>query len=87
MSKRNYTRREFVKQNSVAGLGAAVAMSVAPSILANCATDTGVPAILGGQKIRTKGWPVWPQWNPATDEEPVVKVMRSGVWSRAEVVY
>jgi len=35
MSKRNYSRREFVKQNSLAGLGAAVAMSVAPTILAN----------------------------------------------------
>ncbi len=86
MSKRNYTRREFVKQNSMAGLGAAVAMGVAPSILANCATDTGIPAILGGEKIRTKGWPVWPMWDKTIDEEPVLKVLRSGVWSRAGVV-
>jgi perosamine synthetase len=86
MSKNNYTRREFVKQNSLAGFGAAVAMGVAPTILANCATDTGIPAILGGQKIRTKSWPGWPMWDPATDEEPVLKVLRSGVWSRAGVV-
>jgi len=86
MSKKNYSRREFVKQNSMAGLGAAVAMGVAPSLLANCATDTGTPAILGGQKLRTKGWPGWPMWNPATDEEQVLKVLRSGVWSRAGVV-
>jgi dTDP-4-amino-4,6-dideoxygalactose transaminase len=86
MAKRNYSRREFVKQNSLAGLGAAVSIGVAPTLLANCATDTGTPAILGGQKLRTKPWPVWPIWNPATDEEQVLKVLRSGVWSRAGVV-
>jgi len=86
MSEKNYTRREFVKQNSMAGLGAAVAMTVGPTILANCATETGIPAILGGAKIRTKSWPVWPMWDKATDEEPVLKVLRSGVWSRGSVV-
>ena len=44
------------------------------------------PAILGGQAIRTKKWPEWPMWNPETDEELILKVMRSGVWSRADVV-
>lgn len=86
MTKRNYSRREFVKQNSIAGLGAAVAIGVAPTLLANCATETGTPAILGGQKVRTKGWPEWPMWNPATDEEQLLKAIRSGVWSRAAVV-
>jgi dTDP-4-amino-4,6-dideoxygalactose transaminase len=86
MSKRNYSRREFVKQNSLAGLGAAVAIGVGPALLADCATDTGTPAILGGQKLRTKPWPVWPIWKPATDEEQVLKILRSGVWSRAGVV-
>jgi hypothetical protein len=64
----------------------AVAMGVAPIILANCATDTGVPAILGGQKIRTKECPVWPQWEPELYKEPILKVLRSGVWSQAGVV-
>jgi perosamine synthetase len=86
MPKRNYSRREFVKQNSLAGIGAAVAIGMAPAILANCATDLGTPAILGGQKLRTKAWPAWPMWNPVTDEEQVLKVLRSGVWSRAGVV-
>lgn len=49
-------------------------------------SDTGMPAILGGQKIRTKDWPKWPIWDSSTDEEQVLKVLRSGVWSRAEVV-
>ncbi len=86
MKKRNYSRREFVKQNTMAGIGATVAMSVAPAVLANCSADTGTPAILGGQKIRTKEWPVWPMWDPSADEEQVLKVLRSGVWSRAGVV-
>ena len=86
MTKKNLSRREFVKQNSMAGLGAAVAMGVGPTLLANCATETATPAILGGQKVRTKEWPGWPIWNPATDEEQLMKVIRSGVWSRAGVV-
>ena len=86
MSKRNYSRREFVIKNSVAAIGTAAAMSITPTLLANRTTDSSAPAILGGQKIRTKGWPEWPNWNPATDEEPLLKVMRSGVWSRAGVV-
>jgi len=85
-NKTNFSRRQFVKQNAIAGVGAAVAMSVAPTMLANCSTDTGTPAILGGTKIRTKEWPLWPLWDPASDEEQVIKVLRSGVWSRAGLV-
>jgi perosamine synthetase len=86
MANKNYSRREFVKTNSLAGIGAAVALGVTPTLLSNCATDTGIPAVLGGQKIRTKEWPGWPIWDTATDEEQVLKVLRSGVWSRAGVV-
>lgn len=81
-----YSRREFVKQNSLAGIGAAVALSAGPSLLANCASDTAIPAIIGGQKIRTKPWPTWPVWDQAADEEAVLKTLRSGIWSRAGVV-
>ena len=86
MSKRNYTRREFVKQNSMAGIGAAVAMTVAPSILANTSADSGKPAILGGSKAFTGVWPAWPQWIPERYNDKLLKVMKSGVWSRAGVV-
>ena len=79
MFKRNYSRREFVKKNSLAGLGAAVALSAGPALLANSGADKGIAAILGGQKIRTKEWPVWPQWKPEVYEEQVLKVLRSGV--------
>jgi perosamine synthetase len=86
MPKRNYSRREFVKKNSIAGLGAAVGISVAPTLLANCSSETGTPALLGGKAVRTKEWPGWPIWNPETDEKQVLEVLRSGVWSRAGVV-
>ncbi len=86
MKRKNYSRREFVKQNSIAGLGAAVAVGFTPTLMANCVADTGAPAILGGQKMRTGEWPVWPQWKPAEYEEQVLKILRSGVWSRAEAV-
>jgi hypothetical protein len=80
------SRREFVKQNSLAGIGAAVALGTGPVIFANCSADTGTPAILGGAKIRTKPWPSWPVWDQATDEELVLKTLRSGIWSRAATV-
>ena len=86
MAKRNYSRREFVKQNSMAGLGAVVGVGVTPSLLAKSASHTGTLSILGGAKTRTKGWPEWPIWDPATDEAQVLEVLRSGVWSRRDVV-
>lgn len=84
MSKKNYFRPEFVEQNSMAGLGTAVALSIAPAILVSCSGDT--PAILGGHPVRSSKWPVWPIWNPETDEKQFLEVLRSGVWSRAGVV-
>jgi len=85
MKRKDFTRREFVKTNTIAGIGAAVAAGLAPSLVASCSADTGVPAILGGQKIHTGGWPGWPQWKPAYNES-LMKVMQSGVWSRADIV-
>jgi dTDP-4-amino-4,6-dideoxygalactose transaminase len=86
MAGRYFSRREFVRKNSMAGLGAAVALGVTPNLLSDCFTQSDIPAILGGTKIRTKEWPVWPQWKPDLYEKQVLKVLRSGVWSRAETV-
>jgi perosamine synthetase len=86
MSKRNYTRREFVIQNSIAGVGSAVTLGVAPGFLTDIITGQGKPAILGGEKIFTKEWPVWPQWKSGKYDEQLLKVMKSGVWSRDNVV-
>ena len=82
--KNHFVRREFVKQNTVAALGSAVALSLAPPLLAGCSGET--PAISGGRPVRTKKWPAWPVWDQQTDEKQFLEVVRSGVWSRAGVV-
>ncbi|CAN5291251.1 hypothetical protein BH23BAC1_BH23BAC1_43380 [soil metagenome] len=84
-SRKNYSRRQFVKDSTMTGLGAVLAMNTPSPLFANN-FNTGNPAILGGTPVRTKEWPAWPVWNPKTDEEQVLKVLRSGIWSRADVV-
>jgi perosamine synthetase len=61
-------------------------MSTKSEVSCSTGMASEIPALLGGQAIRTKAWPEWPMWNPETDEELILKVMRSGVWSRADVV-
>ncbi len=82
MKKNEYSRRKFIKQNSLAGVGAIIT----PSIISNIRKETDVPAIIGGKPVRTESWPKWPKWNPQTDEARVLEVLRSGVWSRNKVV-
>lgn len=84
MSKNHLSRREFVRKNSIAGLGATLGISLAPSIIETAGKRK--PSVMDLQQTRTINWPSWPVWNPATDEELVLKVLRSGVWSRAGVV-
>ena len=86
MAKNKYSRREFLIQNSLTGLGAAVAMGVPASLFASDGRNILTPALLGGTPVRTKGWTGWPVWDSATDEEQVLKVLRSGSWTRAGVV-
>jgi len=78
----NISRRKFISDSSLLGVG----MAVAPSAFGRNVSIAAKPAILGGKPIlANKEWPKWPQWNPATDEKKLLDVMRSGVWSRAEV--
>jgi perosamine synthetase len=84
MSKQNSTRRQFIKQSSLAGMGAILATGIAPNVFTNSIKGSGTPAILGGQPSWSKNrWPEWPVWNPETDEAGVLEALRSGVWSRA----
>ena len=85
MAQIKHSRREFIMKNSLAGLGTIVAMDVSRTLFAKT-SNVQTPALLGGTPVRTQGWPVWPQWNSATDEELVLKVLRSGSWTRAGVV-
>ena len=86
MPRKDYSRREFLKQNSIAGLGTALATGMTPSLFANILTGEDTPAILGGKSVRIKDWLEWPVWNPETDEKRVVEVLRSGDWSRRDTV-
>lgn len=87
MAKRDVSRRKFLKQSSMSGVGAALVIGdVASPLFAVYEKRGGIPAILGGQPIRSKSWPKWPIWNPATDEDRLLEVLRSGTWSRAGVV-
>ncbi|MDD4872286.1 MAG: DegT/DnrJ/EryC1/StrS family aminotransferase, partial [Kiritimatiellae bacterium] len=48
--------------------------------------EENMPVLLGGKPVRTKGWGHWPHWVAEEDEQNILKVLRSGVWSRAGVV-
>lgn len=85
-SKQDYSRREFIKQNSALGAGAMLATGMTPSLFAGTASATDEPAILGGEPVRSNNWPDWPRWNPETDETRVIESIRSGVWSRDDLV-
>jgi len=88
MRKNIYPRREFLRKNSLLGVGTILSIGAANNILASCVSGTAVtPAILGGKPaISSPGWPGWPVWNPETDEKLLIEVMRSGIWSRSHVV-
>lgn len=86
MLKNNCLRRDFLKQSSMATAGAFLSVGLAPSLFANGVNNTAEPAVLGGLPIRTKSWPVWPIWNPETDEKIILDDIRSGVWSRGKLV-
>src|SRR5690606_30352401 len=91
MTTNNQSRRKFLKQNVLGGLGATLAPAVlggsvmaSPAILNNTQSS---PAVLGGESAWSKQrWPKWPRWVPETDEKKLLEVVRSGVWSRAGVV-
>ena len=87
-------RRAFVKSTGVMAAG----FLLAPQLLkaAGAAGSSGTlqiagnnaaaAAVLGGSPLRTKKWPDWPIWNPASDEKILLDDIRSGIWSRAGLV-
>ncbi len=80
MMKKQLTRREFIQRNALSG----IALGLSSQVLAN---HTSKAAILGGTPSWNKtNWPIWPQWNPETDEKELLSVIRSGKWSRAAMV-
>ena len=84
MGSQRMTRRQFVAAASVASL-ATVASRTVPAY-GNLDNRASKLALLGGKPLRAKPFPHWPIWDQENDEESVVAVLRSGVWSRAKVV-
>ena len=81
MQNTDMTRRRLLE---TAALGAA-AIAAPPRVNATAKSSAGVPAALGGQPVRKAPFPRWPNFREA-DEKAVLPVLRSGVWSRSQVV-
>ena len=84
MSEPLFTRRQFVATTSLGSLATAAAQATPARAAAS--RSVAKLAIRGGTPVRTKGFPGWPIWDKEHDEESVLSVLRSGVWSRAKVV-
>ena len=86
MAKNKLNRRKFLKVNSLAGVGASLALNHDPIYAFDFFNKVNqTPAILGGNPVMDHDWPSWPIWNPESDEKRLLEVMRSGVWSRRNV--
>jgi len=72
-------RREFLSTAS-AGAVAALASTTIPAYSVNYKTSKDL-AILGGDPVRKKNWPEWPQWDRDAEDE-IISVLRSGDWFR-----
>lgn len=86
-SGKNFSRREFIRQNTLIGAGSMLAMGTAGTAFASpMFNKRSAPAVLGGEPVHTTGWSEWPIWREGEDEKRVLEVLRSGTWSRAGVV-
>ena len=82
----NTNRRDFFKKSILASAGIWAASTLNTSFVwGQKSGDNKLPAILGGAKSHNDLWPAWPIWKSPAYEEEVLKVLRSGVWSRAKV--
>ena len=88
-SENQNSRRKFIKQTLLTGTSSLIGFKAGAEIFTP-SKKMNIPAIIGGAPIlneKTKpAWVKWPIWNPETDEPEVLKVLRSGIWSRAGVV-
>lgn len=70
-------RREFLATSAAAGAGFNLFGANSPAIT----SSNSRPAILGGNPVRTQGWPAWPVFNDVEDKA-VLGALRSGKWFR-----
>lgn len=83
MSKNNLTRRHFLSNASTGTLAVFASGGIPSFSIIN--KEASTLAILGGQPVRAKSFPTWPIVDE-TDENLVMSALRSGRWSRGELV-
>lgn len=76
-------RRKFITRTI--GGASLLAISGFNNLYAWGQADNKLPAILGGAKSHHDLWPDWPVWKSPDYDESILKVLRSGVWSRSKV--
>lgn len=82
----NYKRRNFIKKSLLGSAGILAASYLNTSyIWGQKNGNQKIPAILDGPKIQYDLWPAWPVWKSPDYDECILKVLQSGVWSRAKV--
>src|SRR5665648_895626 len=76
------SRRKFI---ATSGFGAlfTIAANGIPYVFTG--KVSGKLAMLGGDPVRTAKFPSWPVWDK-NDEEAIFPILRSGIWSRSNVV-
>ncbi len=75
MTRRDFVRTTAATSAALTWLGA----KIAPNVFA---ADAAKPALLGGKRAHTGGWPGWPEWRKEWEPE-ILDILRSGRWSRA----
>lgn len=81
METKSFKTRVFKKELGCR-TGAVIALNVSAASLTGSSGKASVPAILGGNPVRTITWPSWPVLDTKEDEELLLKVLRSGRWWR-----
>jgi len=76
--KQKFNRRDFISTTSVAGTGLAFGL---PHLARATGSETAKPALLGGPKAQTGGFPGWPVFDQ-TEEKALLDTLRSGQWYR-----
>lgn len=86
MGKENFSRRNNLKKDNPLESESFVTENVFTSPLDNTSVlSSDKPAILGGSPVYDRAWPQWPIWE-LEDEPSILNVLRSGVWSRKNIV-
>ena len=79
MKNFKFTRRQAISAASAGAFGSLFSWSFPAFDIAG--KDQDKLAILGGAKVHTGTWPVWPVWDQAA-EDKIAAMLRSGKWWR-----